>query len=100
MSSLIEVLECMTVSGKPFFSTELFSATGDVATVETEPEIGGEVTGCAMFEMGGGVGGGECVGELLEEKDVFAGTQVKGKGLDVGLTSHCLCGQYSTDNRG
>jgi hypothetical protein len=73
MSSIVEMLECMTVSGKPF-SAELFSATGDVATVETKPEIGGEVTGCAMFEMGGGVGGGECVGELLKEKDVFAGT--------------------------
>ena len=73
MSSLVEMLECMTVSREPF-SAELFSATGDVATIKTEPEIGGEVTGCAMFEMGGGVGGGECVGELLEEKGVFAGT--------------------------
>ena len=73
MSSLVEMLECMTVSGKAF-SAELCSATGDVATLETEPEIGGEVTGCAMFEMGGGVGGGECVGELGEEEDVFAGT--------------------------
>jgi len=63
----------VTVSGETFYA-KLFSATGDVAAFETEPEIGGEVTGCAMFEMGGGVGGGECVGELGEEKDVFAGT--------------------------
>ena len=90
------MLECMAVSGESL-SAELLSATGDVAAVETEPEIGGEGAGGAGFEVGGwGCGGG--VG--WEEEDVFAGMEVEGEGLDVGLTSHCLCGQYSGDNLG
>ena len=97
MFRLSIMLQCVAVP-RESFSTELGSSTGDVAACETEPEIGCEVTGCAVRESAGGGVGGERVGELLEEEDVFTGTEVKGEGLDVGLTGHGLCGQHGADN--
>lgn len=97
MFRLSIMLQCVAVP-RESFSTELGSSTGDVAACETEPEIGREVTGCAVRESAGGGVGGERVGELLEEEDVFTGTEVKGEGLDVGLTGHGLCGQHGADN--
>ena len=93
------MLQCVAVSREIFYA-KLFSATGDVAAFETEPEIGGEVAVGAVLETDRGVMRRESVGELLQEEGMFAGTEVEGEGLDVRLTGHSLCGQHSGDNSG
>ena len=86
--------EGMTVSGETLAAV-LSSSAGNVATSETEPEIGFEVAGSAVrkvvwmreFRVG-------------EEEDVFAGLEVEGECLDVGLLCHCLGSENSRDDDG
>ena len=76
----------MAIPGESF-AAELFAAAGDVATLETEPEVSCQGAGSALRETEGVLcgGGGVCV--LVEGEDMFAGKEVEGKGLDVRLSS-------------